>query len=351
MMEMDDMQTGPIAEAESAILPEVAVIDTHHHFWGQGHFGAARFGACLPDDFLAIVAKSGDRLAASVHVDCGWAFRKDGPEHLRCVGETEFVARISREFEKGHGAAGNLCAGIVGKADLMLGEAVEDVLEAHVAAAPDHFRGVRELVAHDPDAYQALNIPAGKMQDPRFRAGFRRLEPWGLSCDLLCVHSMLDEIASLAQEFPHTSIILNHLAGPIGIGRFAGRRAEVLADWRARIASLARLPNVSMKLSGIGADIMGFGWQDAETKPDHATVAEAIAPYVHAAIDAFSPSRCMFGSNWPVDGQSFTYATMWNAFKQLASRYSDDEQRDLFAGTATRLYRLDLPPSGGVGVV
>ena len=330
------------AYSEPPLSPHIPLVDTHHHFWGEGHFGAARFGSFLPEDFIATVGSSGHRLAATVYVDCGWAFRGSGPEHLRCVGETEYVETVAGQFASTDSPAGQLCAGIVGRADLMLGDAVADVLEAHLEASPSRFRGIRELVAHDPDAYQALKIPPGKLLNARFRAGFGRLAPLGLSCDLLCAHGMLDDVVGLARAFPGTSIILDHLAGPVGIGRFSGKRQEVLANWRNRIEILARFPNISIKLSGVGADVMGFGWHHGGSAPDSATVAEAISPYIHAAVDAFSPSRCMFGSNFPVDRQSFNYGVMWNAFKRAAARYSNEEQRQLFFGTAARIYRLVL---------
>lgn len=336
------MPTTGAACSESPLSPHIPLVDTHHHFWGEGHFGAARFGSFLPEDFIATVSGSGHSLAATIYVDCGWAFRDSGPEHLRCVGETDYVEAVVKAFAATDGPVGQLCAGIVGRADLMRGDAVADVLEAHLEASPSRFRGIRELVAYDPDAYQALGIPPGKLLDSRFRAGFGRLAPLGLSCDLLCAHGMLDNVVDLARAFPDTSIILDHLAGPIGIGRFSGKRQEVLADWRTKIEALARFPNISIKLSGLGADVMGFGWHHGGSAPDSATIADAIAPYVHAAVDAFSPARCMFGSNFPVDRQSFGYGVMWNAFKRAAARYSTEEQGQLFLGAAARIYRLAL---------
>lgn len=329
-------------QAEAAISPGVPVIDTHHHFWGEGHFGVARFGCFLPDDLVATVEESGHSIAATVYVDCGWAFRNTGPEHLRCVGETEYADAVARKFAAGDTSGGKLCAGIVGRADLMLGDAVAEVLEAHLAASPEHFRGIREMVAYDPDAYQALKIAPGKALDPQFRAGFSRLAPLGLSCDLLCTHTILDDVADLARAFPDTAIILNHLASPMGIGRFDGKRDEVLSDWRGKIKVLAELPNMFIKLSGVGADVMGFGWQHLDASPNSETVAAAIAPYIHAAVDAFSPARCMFGSNFPVDRQSFTYGIMWNAFKRAVAHYTAEEQKQMFCGSAVHIYRLAL---------
>jgi L-fuconolactonase len=218
--------------------------------------------------------------------------------------------------------------------------AATPLLEAHLEASPTRFRGIRELLAYDPDIHQALNIPHGNSRDPRFRAGLTQLARFGLSFDVLCAHTMLAEMIDLARAFPDTAIILNHLAGPTGVGRFRGKRSEVFSDWRAKITALAGFPNVSMKLSGFGAELMGFGWNRAATSPDSDTLAAAIRPYILAAVEAFSPSRCMFASNFPVDAASYRYGILWNAFRRVAACYSLDEQRELFHDTAARVYRL-----------
>ncbi|MBP7335987.1 amidohydrolase [Niveispirillum sp.] len=334
------MPATDLSHFEEPISPDLSLVDPHHHFWGDGHPGAKAFGQFLPQDFTDDIARSGHRFAATVYVDCGWAFRDKGPEHLRCVGETDFVEATAKRFSPSEGPVGRIGAGIVGRADLMLGDDVASVLEAHLEASPARFRGIRELLAYDPDIYQALNIPQHKSRAPRFRAGMRQLERSGLSLDVLCAHTMLTDIVDLARDFPGVPIILNHLAGPIGVGRFRGMRVQVFADWRAAITELAACPNVSIKLSGVGADLMGFGWNNGQTRPNSEILATAIQPYIMAAIDIFSPARCMFASNFPVDGRSFSYGTLWNAFKHLAARYSADERDNLLRGTATRIYRL-----------
>lgn len=334
------MATTISTTAEPAIEPDLAIVDAHHHFWGDGHSGAQSFGRFVPDDLVATMEASGHSFVATVYVDCGWAFRADGPEHLRCVGETEYVDAVAHRFALNAGPTGRIGAGIVGRADLMLGDAVAEVLEAHIAASPARFRGIRELLAYDPDVYQALNLQPGRSRDPRFRAGFRQLARLGLSFDALCVHTMLGEMVELARAFCDTPIILNHLAGPIGLGRFAGQRDEVLAEWRASLAALADCPNISIKLSGIGSPIMGFGWPEADASPGSTIAAMACRPYIEAAVDAFSPARCMVASNFPVDGKSFDYGTLWNALKLATAGYTQAERAALFHGTASRVYRL-----------
>lgn len=321
---------------EDAIAADLPIIDVHHHFWGESFSFAKMFGRYLPEDLAADVAQSGHRLLGSVYVDCGWAFRAAGPEELRCVGETEYVEAVGAKFAAQSSALG---AGIVARADLMLGDAVGPVLDAHMMASPTRLRGVRELLAYDPEAFQMLNIPEGKSRLPSFRAGLAQLARRDLSLDVMCVHPMLDEIVELARASPETSIIVNHFGYPLGVGRFTGRREEVFADWRRKIATLAACENVTIKLSGVGGPVMGFDWSGT---PGSEAVAVTIEPYVAAAVDAFSPARCMFASNFPVDRASFSYGTLWNAFKRVAKRYSSEEQHALFHENAERIYRLAL---------
>ena len=325
------------APVEPAIAPNLPIIDPHHHFWGDDDAAGAHFGRFLPEDVTAEITRTGHNIIASIYLECGMGFRTDGPEPLRCVGETETVVALTSNC-----TAPKLAAGIVAHADLILGDAVAPVLEAQLAAAPGRVKGIRDMLTSDPDMQNWRDIPPGKSRDPQFRAGMRQLERYGLSFDVLCVHPQLDEIAELAGAFPNTQIILNHCGEPMGIGRFADQREVVFADWRRGITALARQPNVSIKLSGLGMAHTGFGWTDAATPPDSDALATAFRPYMLHAIEAFSPQRCMFASNFPVDGLSYAYGTLWNAFKKITEDCSNEERSALFFGTANRIYRLGL---------
>jgi L-fuconolactonase len=324
--------------AAPAIAPALPIIDTHHHFWADGYEAAAYFGRFLPEDLSAEIRKSGHNIVASVYLEAGMAYRSEGPDHLRCVGETDYAEAAGRAFAA---QGGSLVAGIIGHAELLRGDGVAAVLEAHLEASPTRFRGIRDMLSPDPDAYGGLNIPPGKSRDPAFRAGFAQLARFGLSFDALCQHTQLEEVIELAGLFPDTPIILNHLGEPIGVGRFRNKRDEVFADWKVKISNLARYPNVSIKLSGLGMAHIGFGWaRAAPPPPDIDTMAAAFRPYILHAIEAFSPSRCMFGSNFPVDGLSYGYGALWNAFKHVVAGLSPQEQRAVFHDTAARVYRL-----------
>ena len=180
-------------------------------------------------------------------------------------------------------------------------------------------------------------MPEGLYGASAFRAGFARLAPLGLSFDAWVLEPQLGEVAELASAHPDTSIVLDHVGTPLGIGRYAGRRRERFAVWRAAIERLAERPNVTVKLGGLAMPFCGF---ERSSAPSSAELADQWRPYVETCIAAFGPERCMFESNFPVDLYTCSYRTLWNALKRLASGASTDEKAALFSGTARRVYRL-----------
>ena len=272
--------------------------------------------------------------------------RATGPEELRPVGETEFVNGVAAMSASGIYGKTKVCAGIVGHADLTLGSRVEPVLAAHIRAGGDRFRGIRHITAWDGDdsiRNPAYSPPPGLLADKAFREGFAVLARLGLSFDAWLYHPQINELTDLARAFPRAKIVLNHVGGPIGIGPYAGKRKEVFAAWAASIEALAACPNVCVKVGGLGMRMGGFGFHEKAEPPSSETLAAAWRPYVETCIEAFGPSRCMFESNFPVDKGSYSYPVFWNACKLLAKAASHGEKADLFAGTAARFYRLDLP--------
>jgi predicted TIM-barrel fold metal-dependent hydrolase len=270
-------------------------------------------------------------------------YRADGPQALRPVGETEFVDGIAATSARGARGPTRVAAGIIGFADLSLGAAVREVLQAHVDAAPGRFRGIRHAAAWHADARirpSHTTPPPGLLLDARFREGFAQLAPLGLSFDAWLYHPQIAELTDLARAFPETTIVLDHYGGPLGIGPYAGRADDVHADWRTRIDELARCPNVVAKLGGLHMPINGFGWHKGAAPPGSAEIAAATQRYVHHTIERFGPQRCMFESNFPVDKASCSYLVLWNAFKRLAVGCSADEKAALFHDTAARVYRL-----------
>ncbi len=151
---------------EDIIDPGQQIIDPHHHLWH------ARPDRYLLDD-LAEDLGSGHDVRATVFIQCGSAYRKDGPDELRPVGETEFVSGVATASETRNFQA---CAGVVGHADCRLGDRIEPVLLAHVAAGGGRFKGIRHGATYDAGIAPTAppGAPPGLLLDPAFRAGVAR---------------------------------------------------------------------------------------------------------------------------------------------------------------------------------
>ncbi len=320
---------------EEILEPSLAIVDAHHHFYDRPGW---RY---LADEYLAD-AGSGHRVRASVYMQALTRYRTAGPQAMRPVGETEFVAQVAGADGAGMGIA----QGIVGYADLRAGAAVREVLLAHMEAGQGRFRGIRHLATWDADSTLVNPLaaaPQGLLLEPAYRQGVAQLAPLGLSFDAWLLFPQLPELLDLALAFAQTPVIINHCGGVARIGAYEGRHAEVFERWKASMQALARLPNVYVKLGGLGMRINGFGFEKADRPPASAQLAAAWKPWMETCIEAFGAHRCMFESNFPVDKGSFSYATCWNAFKRLAAGASATERQSLFEGTASRVYRLGLP--------
>lgn len=342
---------------EEILEPDLPIIDPHHHLWDftpalprmpeiAHPFGriTRQSPRYLFDELLADCRGAGHNVVGTVFLQCGAFYRADGPAELKPVGEVEFVNGVAAQSASGVYGPFRACAGIVGQADLTLGEGVGAVLDAQVAAGNGRFRGIRHIGAHDPDP-EVLgplgHAPADLYADPRFREGFAELGKRGLTFDAWVVEPQIAQVTALARAFPDQPIVLDHVGTPLGLGSYAGRHDDRFAAWKAAIEDLATCPNVTVKLGGLAMPFCALG----ELGPDHRTTAARLAalfrPYVETCIAAFGPARAMFESNFPVDRWGADYATLWNAFKLIAKGASADEKRDLFAGAAARFYRVE----------
>ena len=319
------------------LLPDLPIVDSHHHLWSHGG------DAYLLPQFLADV-DAGHRIVASVYMQCHAHDSPDGPEHLRPVGEVEFVAGVAEQAER-QGATTRVCEGIVGYADLRLGDRVQEVLDALGEAGRGRFRGVRQIVAWHPDpeikCTTVFKPPPGMLLDPNLRRGLKVLARNGKSFDTWAVHTQMIELFDLACSCPDLTVVTDHTGGTIAMGLYDGRRDVAFEEWRTAIRILAQAPNAHAKIGGFGMRISGFRFHERPQPPTSEELAAAIRPYVETCIDAFGPSRCMFESNFPVDKGSFGYQVLWNAYKRIARDYSEDERNMLFHGTAERVYRLN----------
>jgi predicted TIM-barrel fold metal-dependent hydrolase len=323
---------------EEIIDPARPIVDPHHHLWDRG---GQRY---LIDELAADIA-SGHNVVATVYVEARSMYRAGGAEALRPVGEVEFASGAAAMSASGGYGNAEICAGIVGHVNLMLGEAARDVLEAEIAAGNGRFRGIRHSSLWDADpevaGIYALR-PKGLLLDPTFRKGFACLAPLGLSYDSWLFHPQIAELADLARAFPDTRIVLDHCGGPIGVGGYANRREEIFEDWKASIQDIAKCPNVAVKLGGLAMCLLGYDFHKRARPPPSEQAAAAWRPYIETCIEAFDPSRAMFESNFPPDKGQCSYQVIFNAFKRIAAQYSEAEKTALFSKTAEDVYRLKL---------
>lgn len=324
---------------EPIIDPDLPIIDTHHHL-----FIRPGIHYMLPE-YLADVA-SGHDIVASVYVETRFMARPDGPEYLRPLGEVEFANGIGAMGATGVFGSCRVAAAIVGHADLTQGAHVAELLDRAMTAAPDRFRGIRQItMSHtDPRVFGHLSNapPQGVMEHSGFRAGFAELAPRGLSFDAAVLHHQLPDLAALADAFPYTSIILNHTGLALLRNPGANARAEVFAEWRGGMRELARRPNVFCKIGGLGSPYWGFGFDAGKGVITSAQLADAWSPWVEEAIGAFGPYRCVLESNYPPDGRSSGFVPLWNSLKLCIQSLSSDEKAAVAHCTAARIYRIAL---------
>ena len=317
---------------EEALEPDLPICDPHHHLWlDAGHTG---WPYTLED--LHADTGRGHNIVRTVYLECGAQYRTDGPEHLRPVGEIEFVVELAERSATSGQAE---IAGIMGHANLLLGDAVEEVLAAHEEAGRGRFRGIRYTTARSDHPPLSMGENAA-MDDPRYLEGVRKIGALGYTYDAMVYHPQLSELAEVARACPETNIVINHLGGFLGTGPYKDRREEILATWHASMTRLAACPNTFLKLGGIGLPMMGFRWDKQTVPPNSEELAAPWTAEIRRVIEAFGPQRCMFESNYPVDMRGAGYGVLWNAFKRIAAAYSPDEKRDLFHNTAARAYRL-----------
>jgi predicted TIM-barrel fold metal-dependent hydrolase len=293
-----------------------AIVDAHQHFWDPrinyhpwlrdeppipfryGDYRALR-RPYLPADYFADAGAH--RVVKTVYLEAEWDPRDP-------VGEMRYVERLRRET--------GFPTVAVAAAFLDRGDAAA-VLERQ--AAFPFVRGIRHKPRANPSPGDGT---PGGTTDPRWRAGFARLARNGLRFDLQTPWWHLGEAARLAADFPETRIVLDHTGLP------ADRSAAGIAGWRAAMGRLAQCPNVAVKISGIG--VPGQAWTVAANRD-----------IVLTAIELFGADRCMFASNFPVDGLCASFDAIYSGFRAIAAELSPDEQRKLFHGNALRIYGIE----------
>jgi L-fuconolactonase len=326
---------------EPILEPGLPIIDPHHHLWARG-----KESYLLPE--LLADTSSGHDIRGTVFVQCGEMYRAGGSVEEQSLGETEFVTGVAAVSASGKFGKTRACAGIIGMVDLTLDDEVVDrMLEAHKTAAGGRFCGIRNRTAWHPSPEVTTNLvapPPGPLENPAFHVGARRLARHGLPLDVWGYHTQQKHVIALARAVPELTVVVDHVGGPLGIGPFTGKQAEVFPEWKKLILELAALPNTVMKLGGLTMYVTGADFHRHAKPPGSVALAAAWRPYIETCIEAFGADRCMFESNFPVDKGMCSYPVLWNALKRLASGASAAEKTALFSGTAMRVYHLDKLP-------
>ncbi|MFE8017885.1 amidohydrolase family protein [Streptomyces antibioticus] len=211
-------------------------------------------------------------------------------------------------------AGSELVAGVVGWTDLTSPGVADALAGLRAGAGGTHLVGVRHQVQEESDP--------GWLLRPDVHRGLAAVADAGLAYDLLVRPHQLVAAVAAARSLPRLTFVLDHLAKPFIAG------AE-LQPWAREIRALAALPNTVCKLSGMVTEADWNSW----------TVAD-LAPYADTVLDAFGPDRVMFGSDWPVCLLAADYAEVVETARSLTAGLTPAEQREIFAGTATRAYGL-----------
>ncbi|TPQ26627.1 amidohydrolase family protein [Cupriavidus pinatubonensis] len=331
---LEDLNVWTRRRSEDPLEPGLPIVDPHHHLWDSDH------GRYLLPDFLSDL-DTGHNIVATVYLQATAMYRQNGPSALQSVGEVEFANGVAAMSASGRYGKTRVCEGIVGFADLLLGNEAEPVLEALIQAGNGRLRGIRHGMTWDAGAagYGRTFPPRHTLLNETFRQGFSLLARHGLTFDAWLFYHQLPELMDLLTAFPDTQVVLNHAGGLLGIPPHVDR-PHVFSTWTDHIRKLACFPNLSIKLGGLGMLYCGWDFHVHGDPPTSADLARAWRPYVETCIEAFGPERCMFESNFPVDKQSCGYGQLWNAFKRITQSYSPTEKAALYHDTAARFYRL-----------
>ena len=295
------------------------IVDAHHHLWdlevnrypwltgpmhdrGWGDLSPLQRSYGVAD----LIADIGELpVVKSVHVQAN--FDPSNP-----VGESAWLESVADDP-----ASRGFPQAIVGYANLAAPD-FRAVLEAH--ARHPRVRGIRQVLNRHADP--SLNrAPEDFLEMPRWRENLGALREHGFSFDAQVYFGQMASLAALACRHEDVVFVLDHAGMP------AERDEAAIAGWRQAMRELAACPNVNVKLSG-------YGMVDR-----HWTV-ESLRPFVLGPIEWFGPRRAMFASNFPVDRLMSSYERLWAAYDEIVADFSVDERRELFAGTAERVYRL-----------
>ena len=325
---------------EDPILPNIPIIDPHHHLWDVG------FGRYYIEELLEDINSSGHNILSTVYIMSSSntkIYSKDGLEEFKPLTEIEFATSEGKRADLIPNNKVKVNASIVGSVDLTYGNKLKPVLEKAVNISEGRLKGIRMLLASHTDpriSSGAVKSDLGLMLHPNFIDGAKCVQDANLSLDFWIYHTQLNEMEKIARALPDLTIILNHIGGPIHIGEYEGKQAATHREWRSAMMRLSRIPNINVKLGGLGMAVNGAKFHNSKFPPNSVQLSDVWKPWIYETIDMFGFDRCMFESNFPVDKGSCSYGALWNAFKIIAKDMSDDEINKLFSKNAAKIYKI-----------
>lgn len=296
-----------------AAFPQPKRIDSHHHFWDPSRRDypwltglpiARRFG---PEDLRP-------------HVD---ANRIDGTIVVQAVSEVEETRELLATA-----AETGFVAGVVGWIDLTDQWVAGTLADLRASKHGRYLVGIRHQI-HDED-------DPGWLLADTMQTSLQAIADAGLVYDLLVRTRELPAAITVARDFPHLRLVVDHIAKPpIATGD--------IAEWSTLMREFAGLGNVACKLSGMVTEADPEHW-----KPDD------LKPFVATVYDIFGPDRLMFGSDWPVCLLAAEYERVMETLRTVLDNLGvldDAAEAAIFGGTAIHWYRLDdLPPDPGMAI-
>ena len=232
-------------------------------------------------------------------------------ETERSIEETEWLCGIA--------AASDLIRGVVGWAPLT---SPTILLELETLAALPKIRAMRHPIHDEPDDQFLLRDD--------FNRGISALKEYDLRYDILVFEKHLPQTIEFVDRHPNQIFILDHIAKP-------RIRDRVLSPWKENIQHLAERPNVYCKISGMVTEDNWKTWSY-----------DSLYPYIETVIEAFTPQRLMFGSDWPVVNLACSYSSWVCNVLTAISQLSTTERQKILGGTAVEAYALS-EPSNRVG--
>jgi predicted TIM-barrel fold metal-dependent hydrolase len=312
---------GSVAGDTSTAVTE-PFIDAHHHLWKlDALYYPWLTDRPVPRRFGDYRAIRRDYLVGDLLVECaGCGLVKSVHVQANVHGDP---VRESAWLQEQHDVHGFPHA-IVGAVDLTAPDAAR-TLAAHREFAC--MRGVRVLLHWLDDPRYDGPLRPHLMGDPAFRRGYALLEEFDLSFDLPLHHPQVDEAVELLSSFPRIPVVLNHCGFPVHLERAGAERTEAWIGWKQAITRLAELENLHCKLSGLWMAGLRLGFDD-------------VRPIVDHCLESFGPERCMFGSNFPLDGLWIGYAEMYETYVRCLEQLSPDERAAVLHDNAAAFYKI-----------